>query len=361
MSAPMMQTMDEIKLGLQYLFQTSSPYCALLSGTGHAGMECVLANLLEAGEKVVVASNGIWGDRAADMAERLRLEPVVLRLDGGENAAAAFSADRLIAALREHRPAALFLVQGESSTGAQQTLGGGLGEACRELGCLLIVDTVASLGGVPFFGDLWGVDASYSGSQKCLSGPPGAAPLFLSERAWSKICVRKTKCASFNLDLTMIARYWQWKQGEPRFYHHTGAVSTYFALRECLAVVGEEGLPEMWRRHAAAAAQLWKGLEALGLEPYVRDPKERLITVNTIRVPEGVDWAALVGHALQRYDLEIAGGLGPSTGKVWRVGLMGFSCTAANVALVLEAFRTGLEAQGWKGGAGAAVGVKQKA
>jgi alanine-glyoxylate transaminase / serine-glyoxylate transaminase / serine-pyruvate transaminase len=348
LSNVMLQQMDEIKQGLQYLFQTASPYVCLLSGTGHGGMEACLVNLLERGERVVIAQNGIWGERAADMAERLQLEPVVLRTGKDDEGGSAFPVDTLIAAVRQHKPSALFVVVGESSTGAHQSLGGGrLGQACRDAGALLIVDTVASLGGVPFLADAWGVDACYSGSQKVLSGPPGAAPLCLSERAWSKIQARTTKIASFNWDLPMIGRYWQWQPGAPRVYHHTGAVSTYFALRECLAVVGEEGLEAMWKRHSDAAAMLWRGLAELGLEPYVADPQYRLVTVNTIRVPDGADWAALVGHCLKEYDLEIAGGLGPSAGRVWRVGLMGYSCTRANVALVLEAFRTGLEAQGW--------------
>jgi alanine-glyoxylate transaminase/serine-glyoxylate transaminase/serine-pyruvate transaminase len=309
-------------------------------------MECLLANLLEAGEKVLIASNGIWGERASDMAGRLRLDPLVLEAAPGT----AFPVDQLIAAVREHKPSALFVVVGESSTGVHQSLGGGLGEACREAGALLIADTVASLGGVPFFGDAWGVDASYTGSQKCLSAPPGTAPLFLSERAWAKVQGRQSKCPSFNLDLSMLARYWGW-EGAPRFYHHTGAVSSYYALREALAVVGEEGLPRMWKRHAEAAEQLWRGLERLGLSPYVADPNHRLITVNTIAVPEGVDWAKVVGHVLSEYGIEIAGGLGPSAGKIWRIGLMGFSCTRANVALVLEAMRTALEEQGVKASA----------
>jgi alanine-glyoxylate transaminase / serine-glyoxylate transaminase / serine-pyruvate transaminase len=364
MSPAFFEIMDEIKIGLRYVFQTQSPYTCLLSGTGHAGMETCLANLLEEGETVVIASNGIWGERAAEMAGRLKLRPIVLTVpttgasspspspsSSSPEQAAAFSCEALIAAVKEHRPAALFVVAGESSTGAYQTLGEGLvGAACREAGCLLVVDTVASLGGVPFFGDAWGVDACYSGSQKCMSAPPGASPLFLSERAWAKIKGRKTKPFTFNFDISLIARYWQWTPGEPRFYHHTGAVSTYFAVREALAVVGEEGLPRMWARHKIACEQLWRGLGALGLKPYVSRPEERLVTVNTIKVPERVDWARLVGFALREFGLEISGGLGPSAGKAWRVGLMCYGCTRANVALVLEAFRAGLEEQGWKKG-----------
>ncbi|GBF98320.1 alanine-glyoxylate transaminase [Raphidocelis subcapitata] len=203
--------MDEIQGGLRYLFQTSSPYTLCISGTGHAGMEAVIANLLEPGDKILVGNNGIWGERVSDMAARFRAEVVQLRAPAGRT----FSTAELKAALTQHRPAVLFLVQGESSTGAHQArarargaLGDGLGEACRAAGTLLVVDAVASLGGVPFLGDEWGVDAAYTGSQKCLSAPPGAAPLFLGERALAKLRGRASKPATYNLDLNLIGDYW---------------------------------------------------------------------------------------------------------------------------------------------------------
>ncbi|KIZ02593.1 Serine--pyruvate aminotransferase [Monoraphidium neglectum] len=335
--------MDEIQGGLRYLFQTDSPYTLCISGTGHAGMEAVIANLLEPGDKIVVANNGIWGERVADMAGRFRAEVVQLRAPAGKT----FSTGELKAALEEHKPAALFLVQGESSTGAHQALGDGLGAACRAAGALLIVDTVASLGGVPFLGDAWGVDAAYTGSQKCLSAPPGAAPLFLGPRAIEKLRGRGTKPATYNLDLNLIGDYWGWFG--KRSYHHTGMVSMWYAMREALAIAGDEGLEAMWARHSQAHRDLWEGLRALGLEPFVEKDADRLITVNTIKVPPGIDFAALTAHAMANFSVEISGGLGPTAGKVWRVGLMGANATPASVQVVLAAFRAGLAAQGWKG------------
>lgn len=274
------------------------------------------------------------------MADRFGAKVVELKKEAGKT----FSLEELTAAVETHKPAVLFLCQGESSTGVQQALGG-IGEVCAKNGTLLLVDTVCSLGGVPVFADQWGIDAIYSGSQKCLSAPPGGAPLFLSPRALEKVKARKTKVRSYYLDLNLVGDYWGW-YGK-RSYHHTGMVSMWYAMREALALVAEEGLDSLWARHEAVHQQLWAGLGALGLEPFVEDPKDRLCTVNTIKVPAGVDWAAVVKNAMDKFDVEIAGGLGPTAGKVWRVGLMGYNATPANVELVLAAFEDGLRAQGY--------------
>ncbi|KAL4431336.1 hypothetical protein ABPG75_006592 [Micractinium tetrahymenae] len=350
MHPPFLAIMDEIRQGLRYLFQTSSNYTLLASGTGHAGMEMALANLVEPGDTVLVGVNGIWGARAADMAERLGGKVVTVEVPAGRS----ISLQQLTEAVEKHSPALLFLTQGESSTGVLQSLAG-VGELCRARGALLLVDTVAALGGVPFLADAWGVDAVYTGSQKCLSAPPGAAPLMLGPRAVARLRGRTTKVVSYNWDLNLVGNYWGWDEPAPRTYHHTGMVSMWYAVREALALVAEEGLPAMWARHAAAHAQLWEGLRALGLEPFVEDPKDRLTTVNTIKVPEGVDWSALSRHAMERYSVEISGGLGPTAGKVWRVGLMGYNARPANVELVLAAFRSGLALQGYRPAVGAAA------
>lgn len=349
MHPPFIKIMDEISQGLRYLFQTKSNYTLLISGTGHAGMEAAIANLIEPGEKIIVGVNGIWGERVADLAGRYGAEVIELKRPPGET----FSYEELKEAVKMHKPAVLFLVQGESSTGTHQALGGGLGEACREAGTLLVVDTVAALGGVPLFADEWGIDCIYSGSQKCLSAPPGASPFFLSERAVAKLRARKTKVASYNLDLTLIGDYWGWSAG-PRKYHHTGAVSTYYAMREALAIAAEEGLTAMWDRHLRMHQQLWAGLRGLGLEPFVEREEDRLITVNTIKVPPGVDWAAVNKYAMDTYNLEIAGGLGPTIGKVWRIGLMGYNAKPSAVDLVIAAFRGALAAQNYTTTAAAA-------
>eukprot|EP00887_Chlorella_sp_A99_P000709 scaffold5.g709.t1 len=355
MHPPFLAIMDEIQQGLRYLFQTTSNYTLaslqlpytlniLASGTGHAGMEMCIANLLEPGETLLVGNNGIWGTRVADMAERYGANVVELKTGPGRT----FSLEELTAAVQQHKPAVLFLAQGESSTGAHQSLAG-LGDLCRRTGTLLLVDAVCSLGGVPLFADKWGIDAVYTGSQKCLSAPPGAAPVMFSERAVAKIHSRKTKVRSYYLDLNLVGDYWGWYGS--RSYHHTGMVSMWYAMREALAIVAEEGLSNMWTRHAAAHAQLWEGLTALGLEPFVEHPEDRLATV-----PPGVDWAALSKLAMDKYSVEIAGGLGGTVGKVWRVGVMGANAKPATVELVLAAFKDGLRQQGFaKGGTAAAT------
>eukprot|EP00878_Enallax_costatus_P009509 GHUV01009937.1.p1 GENE.GHUV01009937.1~~GHUV01009937.1.p1 ORF type:complete len:239 (+),score=43.89 GHUV01009937.1:264-980(+) len=185
---------------------------------------------------------------------------------------------------------------------------------------------------------------------------PGAAPFYMSQRAVDKLKSRKTKPATYNLDLNLIADYWGWFKPQ-RSYHHTGVVSTFYAMREALAIVGDEGLSAMWDRHLAAHEQLWQGLTELGLEPYVTNLTDRLVTVNTIKVPEGVDWAAVSADAMSEYSVEIAGGLGPSAGKVWRIGIMGAMNARPNaVQQVIQAFRYALAKQGWKGAAKAANG-----
>lgn len=332
--------MDEIQQGLRYLFQTTSPYVLLVSGTGHAGMEATIANCIEPGETIVVANAGIWGQRVCDLSERYGGK--VVNLEAAP--AAAVKLDDIKAALEQHKPAALFLCQGESSTGVHQSLAG-LGELCHKHNTLLLVDTVCSLGGVPFFADDWGVDCMYSGSQKCLSAPPGAAPFFMSDRAMKKLKGRKTKVATYNLDMNLVGDYWGW-YGK-RWYHHTGPVSTWYGMREALAIVAEQGLDAMWKRHMEMGKYLWAGLSEIGLEPYVQDPADRLITVNTIRVPKDIDAVNLIKFAMDKFSLEISAGLGPSAGQVWRVGLMGYNATAANIELVLTAFRQGLAEQGY--------------
>jgi len=339
MHPPFLKIMDEISEGLRYAFQTDSKYTLMVSGTGHAGMEAAIANLLEPGDKIIVGNAGIWGERVADLSARYGGDVIELKVPAGKT----FSKEELTQALEQHKPAVLFLCQGESSTGTHQSLAG-LGEVCKRTGTLLLVDTVCSLGGVPLFADAWGIDCIYSGSQKCLSGPPGAAPFFMSERAMEKLQSRKSKPATFNLDMNLIGDYWGW-YGK-RSYHHTGPISTFYAMREALAIVSEEGLDALWARHLAAHNQLWEGLSAMGLQPFVENEQDRLITVNTIKVPEGVDWAALVKNAMDKFNLEIAGGLGPTVGKVWRVGCMGYNARPGPIALTIEAFRDGLKQQG---------------
>ncbi|XP_045111759.1 alanine--glyoxylate aminotransferase-like isoform X2 [Portunus trituberculatus] len=333
------QIMDEVKEGLRYLFQTRSDVVCCVSGTGHAGMEATMCNLLEPKDIILIAENGIWGERAADMASRHEADVRIVKKPAGE----VFQLDELEAALREHRPAVLFLVQGESSSGALQPIYG-VGPLCQKYGALLAVDAVASLGGVPFLMDLWGVDVVYTGTQKVISAPPSMAPIAFSDRAMAKVRARKKPVRSFYADITWLANYWGC-DGAPRKYHHTGPVSSVYALREALFLVCAEGLESLWARHAACAQRLYDGLADLNLQLFICDPANRTPTVTTIRVPEGVDWMKVTKYFMTKYRVEISGGLGPSAGLVWRVGLMGYNCTQDNVDLVLKIMKEALDQQ----------------
>eukprot|EP00894_Picocystis_sp_ML_P002433 jgi/Pico_ML_1/52950/g3583.t2 len=337
---PFVKIMDEIKQGLQYLAQTESPYAMAVSGSGHAGMEASIANVLEPGDKIIVGNNGIWGSRVVDLSGRYGAQVISMDKEGGQT----YSLEEITAAIEKHKPQALFLCQGESSSGTMQNLEG-IGEVCKANNCLLIVDTVCTFAGVPFYFDNWGVDVMYSGSQKALSCPPGAAPFIMSENAMRKLKNRKTPPATYNLDMNLIGAYWGWF-GNQRFYHHTGPVSQFYALREGIDIACEEGLENLWARHQAMHEYLWEGLNGLGLKPFVENPADRLPTVNTIKVPEGVDFAKLIANAMDFYSLEIAGGLGPTVGKVWRIGVMGHNARPLNIDMVIQAFRKGLEQQG---------------
>lgn len=331
------QIMDEVKAGLRYIMQTKSNVVCCVSGTGHAGMETTMCNLLEPGDIILIAQNGIWGERAAEMARRHEADVRVMEKEAG----GVFSLQEVEAALDLHKPAVLFMVQGESSTGALQPLQG-VGSLCRKYGTLLAVDAVASLGGVPFYMDGWEIDLVYTGTQKVLSAPPSLAPIALNDRAMAKVLARKTPIRSFYSDMTWLANYWGC-DGSPRKYHHTAPISSVYALREGLAIACEEGLESLWSRHLSCAQRLYNGLADLGLQMFIADPSERTPTVNTIRVPEGVDWAKVVKYFMSKYLVEISGGLGPSAGKVWRVGLMGHNCTPENVDLVLKIMKEALK------------------
>ena len=324
--------MNETQQLLRYAWQTNNQLTIPVSGTGSAAMEATLANTVEPGDVVLVGVIGYFGLRLVDMAGRYGGDVRTLEKPWGE----VFSLDDLRAGLGEHRPAILALVHAETSTGARQPLEG-VGEVCREYGTLLLVDSVTSLGGVPLFLDTWGVDMAYSGSQKCLSCPPGIAPLTFGPRAVEKLANRPTKVPNWYLDLSLVGKYW----GSERTYHHTAPINMNYALREALRLVAEEGLEERWARHRSTAELFWEGLGELGLSCHV-EPEYRLPSLTTVRVPEGVDAKAVAGFLLSEYNIEIAGGLGELAGKVWRVGLMGFNSRPENVLLLLSALREAL-------------------
>lgn len=327
--------MDEIQQLLRYTWQTDNTFTIPVSGTGSAAMEASLANLIEPGDRVLIAVNGYFGNRLVDMASRYRAKIATISRPWGE----VFSPDQIEAALKKFRPAILGIVHAETSTGAAQPLAG-LGDLCRKYDCLLLVDTVTSLGGVPLFIDEWKIDVAYSGSQKCLNCPPGIAPLTMNERAIAKLKNRKTKVANWYLDMTMLMNYW----GGSRTYHHTAPINMNYALREALMIVAEEGLAERWQRHREVAEDFWEGLDKMGLSCHVAR-EHRLPSLTTVRIPEGINGKAVQRHLLDEFNIEIAGGLGELGGKVWRIGLMGYNSRPENVMLLLSSLKLALAAQ----------------
>ncbi len=321
--------MNEIQEMLRYVWQTDNPFTLPVSGTGSAAMEATLANLVEPGDVVLVGVMGYFGERLVDMAGRYGANVQTLEKPWGD----VFTLAEIRAALERHKPAILALVHAETSTGALQPMAG-IGELCREHDCLLLLDTVTSLGTTPIFLDEWGVDAAYSCSQKGLSCPPGASPFTLNQRALDKLHGRKTKVANWYLDMSLLSKYWD---GQTRSYHHTAPINMMYALREGLRVVVEEGLAARWTRHQANAALFWNGLAEIGLSCHVTEPSLRIPALTTVRVPDGVDAKIVAGRLLNEYNIEIAGGFGQLAGQVWRVGLMGFNSRPENVTLLLAA------------------------
>jgi alanine-glyoxylate transaminase / serine-glyoxylate transaminase / serine-pyruvate transaminase len=321
--------MDEIQALLRYVWQTQNPLTIAVSGTGTAAMEATIANAVEPGDSVLVGVSGYFGNRLVDMAGRYGAMVQAIAKPWGQ----VFSLAELRTAMETHRPRILALVHAETSTGARQPIEG-VAELCREFDCLLLLDTVTSLGGVPIFLDQWGVDLAYSCSQKGLGCSPGASPFTISARALEKVQQRSTKVANWYLDMTLLGKYW----GNERVYHHTAPVNLYFALREALRLLAEEGIEQSWQRHQQNAEYLWAGLEALGLQLHV-EREFRLPTLTTVKIPQGVDGKTISRRLLDEFDIEIGGGLGELAGKVWRVGLMGFNSRQDAVDRLLEAFR----------------------
>ncbi|QLE44121.1 alanine--glyoxylate aminotransferase family protein [Nostoc sp. C052] len=321
--------MDEIQSLLRYVWQTENSLTIAVSGTGTAAMEATIANAVEPGDVVLIGVTGYFGNRLVDMAGRYGADVRTITKPWGQ----VFSLDELQTALKTHRPAILALVHAETSTGARQPLEG-VADLCREFGTLLLVDTVTSLGGVPLFLDAWGVDLAYSCSQKGLGCPPGASPFTMSARAVEKLQQRQTKVANWYLDMSLLGKYW----GTERTYHHTAPINLYYALREALRLLAEEGLANSWQRHQKNVEYLWEGLENLGLSLHV-EQEYRLPTLTTVRIPAGVDGKAIARQLLNEHNIEIGGGLGELAGLVWRVGLMGFNSRKESVDQLLAALR----------------------
>lgn len=324
-----LQLMNGVMEGLRYAFGTENQLTVPMSGTGSAGMETCLVNLLEPGDRALICVNGLFGQRLADIAERCGADVIQVSAPWGR----AIDAGDVKRVLAKERLDLVAIVHAETSTGVLQPLQE-IGEAVRAHGALFVVDAVTSLGGVAVDVDAHLIDACYSGTQKCLSAPPGLSPITFGQRALEKLSDRSSKVRSWYLDLSMISQYW----GQERVYHHTAPISMMYALAEALNIVAEEGLAAREERHRRISQRFCEGLAEIGLEPLV--PAEvRAPMLVTVKVPEGVDEAKVRGALLERYNLEIGGGLGDLKGRVWRVGLMGSSCTENNAILLLEALK----------------------
>ena len=328
--------LDDIAGGLRYAFQTRNPLTLTLTASGTGAMEACLANVLTPGDRLVVGVAGFFAERLALIGKRLGAEVVRVQAPWGT----AIDPDQLRRALEAAPTRVLAMVHGETSTGVRQPLEG-LGALAREHDARLLVDSVPTLTGMPLPVDDLQIDICYSGSQKCISAPPGLAPLTFNDRARAAMIAR-THPISFYFDLQLLERYWS---GD-HVYHHTPAINLYYALREALRLIEAETLPARIERHTRAHRLLLEGLDDLGLQPFVA-PEIRATTVTTVRVPDGIDDLQVRRYLLTHYGLEIVGGLGELKGRIWRVGLMGYSCQERNVVLLLGGLRRALAEQGY--------------
>ena len=324
------QMMDEMKELLRYVFRTSNELTMPVSAPGSAGMETCFVNLVEPGDKVVVCQNGVFGGRMKENVERCGATAIMVEDDWG----VAVDPNKVEETLKAHPDAKILaFVHAETSTGAlsdAKTLAG----IAQQHDCLVIADTVTSLAGSPLLVDDWGLDAVYSGTQKCLSCVPGLSPVTFSERAMKVITGRKSRVQSWFLDLNLVIGYWG--GGGKRAYHHTAPINTLYALHEALVIIQEEGIENSWKRHAENHKALRAGIEAMGLS-FVVPEDERLPQLNAVSIPDGVDEAVVRGRLLADYDLEIGAGLGAMAGKIWRIGLMGYASNRRNVLFCLGA------------------------
>ena len=349
-----LKVMDDIQSSLRSVFQTQNRLTIPISGTGSAGMEAAFVNLIEPGDTVAVCVNGIFGERMADIVTRSG--GVLLRIDAEWGKSFDPIAIRNALKVLKTVPAKILaVVHAETSTGVLTPLPM-IREVLSDLpDTLLLVDCVTSLGGHPVGIDEHGVDFAYSGTQKCLSCPPGLSPITVSQRAVETLRKRKGKVQSWYLDLGMVEKYW----GDDRTYHHTAPISMNYALREALRLIDEEGLEKRWDRHRRNHLAFVAGIEAMGLEMLVK-PENRLWSLNTVRIPEGIVDAKVRSTLLQEFGIEIGGGLGPLKGKIWRVGLMGYSSHRNNVVLFLNALEQILSRDGFRLKPGAAVDAAEK-
>jgi alanine-glyoxylate transaminase/serine-glyoxylate transaminase/serine-pyruvate transaminase len=324
--------LDDVQEQLRALFGTANAMTLPLSGTGSAGMEACLCNLLERGDDVVVGVAGVFGERMSDVASRIGANVTEVRTEPGT----VLSDDAMAEAFAKVRPRVVVFVHAETSTGVCQPVEG-IARAARESDALLVLDCVTSFAGLPLTLDDWGVDAAYSGTQKCLSCPPGLSPVSFSERAVERARTRATKVQSWYVDINLLAGYF----GADRVYHHTAPISAIFALSAGLALVAEEGMEDRTRRHTESAAALVEGLAPFGMTPLVAE-EHRLPMLTSVKLPEtlqGAEEAKLRRRLLDTYGIEVGGGLGPLAGRIWRIGLMGENARLTNVESLLCALR----------------------
>lgn len=350
-----LKIMDETQELLRHVFQTQNRLAIPVSGTGSAGMEACFVNLIEPGDHVVIGVNGVFGERMCDVASRCGATVSRAEAEWGR----IIETEKFQKALAEHKTKLVATVHAETSTGAHQPLEE-VARIAHDAGALFVADTVTSLGGVPVRVDAWGIDAAYSGTQKCLSCPPGLSPVTFGSRAVEALKARKTKVQSWYLDFTLVEKYW----GPDRTYHHTAPVSMNYGLREALRLVCEEGLEARWVRHQLNHQALAAGLAAMGIRFWSQEG-HRLPMLNAVVIPAGVDDLKVRKALLYEYQIEIGGGLGAGKGKVWRIGLMGESSCRHHVLYFLNALEQILSAEGCKlergAAAAAATAVYRKA
>jgi len=340
-----LEVMDQLQSMLRRLFQTQNAMTFAISATGSAGMEATVVNLIEPGDGMLIGVNGVFGTRMADVAGRAGANVTTVEKPWGE----VFTVDDFKDVLAREKPKVVGVVMAETSTGASQPIQE-ISELVHEAGAMLLVDAVTSLGGMPVETDAWQVDAIYSGSQKCLSCPPGLAPVSFSSRAVEAALNRREKVQSWYLDISMLASYW----GDERVYHHTAPINMTYALYEAVRLVLDEGLENCFQRHALNHRALKNGLAAIGME-YAAQEGHQLPMLNAVHIPDGVDDASVRKNLLQRFGIEIGAGLGAFKGKVWRIGLMGYASRPANVLLLLAALEQLLSEQGYTFNPGAGI------
>lgn len=341
-----LQLMNEVQQMLRQVFQTENRLTLAVSGTGSAGMETCLVNLISPGDRVVVGVNGVFGGRMKEVAKRAGADVLAIERPFGE----VFTLEEVEQAIKQHAPKIVGLVHAETSTGTRQPLDG-FAQVVHDAGALLVADCVTSLGGCDIPIDAWGIDAAYSGTQKCLSCPPGLAPVTFGPRAMEVLQSRHSSVQSWYLDMGLVSNYWA---ESSRAYHHTAPINMNYALHEALRLVLLEGLERRFERHDLNHRALRNGLEAIGIE-FVVAAEHRLPMLNAVKIPAGVDDTAFRSRLLREFGIEIGAGLGPMKGVTWRIGLMGETARPKNVLLFLAAAEQALAGQGYRFRPGTAV------